>query len=136
MTELPVLNAAAARGLDAITRATLLAGFEALKLTYLSRSWQHLGFGTFEEWAAAMPKYQLSRDERRAVVLELDGIGMTQRQIAAAVGMGETTVRRDLAPNGGSDQPAPTQTAPGLAPNGAAEPESEGLGFDEVASSL
>lgn len=92
----PKLNEAAARGLDTITRAVLTAGFEAVKLTYQSESWRELGFASFEAWAGSMPKYQLPRDERRQMVTELDGLGMTQRQIAAAVGVGAATVNRDL----------------------------------------
>jgi hypothetical protein len=34
----PHLNTAAARGLDTITRAVLTAGFEAVKLTFMSAS--------------------------------------------------------------------------------------------------
>lgn len=101
--EAPRLNPAAARGLDAITRAVVSAGFEAIKLTFLSRSWKELGYASFEAWAAGMPKYQLSRDERKALVTELNGIGMTQRQIAATVGVHHATVAADLS---GGNPPA------------------------------
>jgi transposase len=68
-----------------------------------------LGFKTFEAWASSMPKYQLRRDERKALVTELDGIGMTQRQIAAAVGAGQKTVSRDLESKDSKQAPTAVQ---------------------------
>jgi hypothetical protein len=127
--EAPRLNAAAARGLDAITRAVVSAGFEAIKLTFLSRSWKELGYASFEAWAAGMPKYQLSRDERKALVTELDGLGMTQRQIAATVGTGVATVNRDLdVPDGTAEEPtdAPARLMP--VPDGTAQEEAPPAG--------
>jgi len=128
--EIPRLNAAAAKSLDTITRAVVSAGFEAVKLTYLSRSWKDLGYASFEAWAAGMPKYQLTRDERKALVTELDGLGMTQRQIAATVGAGQKTVSRDLAPVESSDSTPKSDRAQDEAPvesNGASDPPGAAL---------
>ena len=119
--EIPRLNAAAAKSLDTITRAVVSAGFEAVKLTYLSRSWKDLGYASFEAWAAGMPKYQLTRDERKALVTELDGLGMTQRQIASTVGAGKSQVNRDLVPNGPEPDPDRAQDDAPLVPNGTTE---------------
>jgi hypothetical protein len=92
------MNEPAARGLDEITRAVLNAGYAAVKLTYESESWKHLGFDSFAEWAAEQPKYQLSRDDRRTLALEYRDAGMTQRDIGAALGVDVATVNRDLNP--------------------------------------
>lgn len=114
----PHLNEPAARSLDAIARAVLAATWETYALTYASESWRHLGFKTFEEWAQSFPKYQLPPDERRPVVTELAGLGMTQRQIAAVVGVDPATVNRDLKPVAdatGTESGRAEEVAPGVA---------------------
>ena len=50
---------------------------------------------------------QHSRDERLKLVMELDGIGMTQRQIAASVGINQATVSRRLDAGASSKTPNP-----------------------------
>ena len=120
MAEIPELNEAAARGLDTITRAALTAGYEAVKLTYQSESWRQLGFGSFDEWVTSMPRYQLERAERKALVAEYREVGMTQRQIAAAVGVSHQTVGRDLGPDGPAEE---SDRAREEAPSGPDGPE-------------
>ena len=132
--DLPRLNAAAAKGLDTITRAVVSAGFEAVKLTFLSRSWEHLGYASFEAWAAGMPKYQLTRDERKALVTELDGLGMTQRQIASTVGAGVATVNRDLdVPDGTTGEWAPDPKEEISVPDGTSDEPDRAQGDAPVA---
>ena len=84
-----------------------------------------LGFASFEAWAKSIPKYQLSRDERRLRVIELDGIGMTQREIGATVGVDHTTVSDDLASVGGKPPTPEPDHAPPAAPAGGKPPTSE-----------
>lgn len=107
---LPKLNGPAAQSLDAIVEHLRAGGFEAFKLVYLSQSWKELGFASFEAWAASHPKYQLSRDDRRALIIELDGLGMTQRQIAASVGASKGTVSTDFAQNRAESEPDRAQS--------------------------
>lgn len=121
--DLPKVNEPAARALDGITRSLAAATIETVKLVFLSGSWKHLGYQTFEAYMAGMPKYQLSRDERRAVVLELDGLGMRQRQIAAVVGAGKSTVARDLGPNGPVVEQEPAQKTTVADPTGPTKPD-------------
>ena len=113
----PVLNESAARGLDSITRLVLSAGFGAVKLTYESESWRALGFGSFDEWVMDQPKYQLTRAERKGVVADLREVGMTQRQIAATVGVDHRTIGRDLGANAPEPEPAPDQDDADLGAN-------------------
>jgi len=113
----PVLNESAARGLDSITRLVLSAGFGAVKLTYESESWRALGFGSFDEWVMDQPKYQLTRAERKGVVADLREVGMTQRQIAATVGVSHTQVGRDLGTNVPEPEPDRAQGEPDLGTN-------------------
>lgn len=120
---LPKLNGPAAQSLDAIVEHLRAGGFEAFKLVYLSQSWKEVGFASFEAWAESHPKYQLSRDDRRALIIELDGLGMTQRQIAASVGAGVATVNRAVVPNGTSPTPGHAQTQPAVVPNGSRQPQ-------------
>ena len=116
--DLPRLNDVAARDLDAIVRSVRFTAFQTVKLTFLSESWKQLGFASFEDWARSLPRHELPRDERKLVVIELDGLGMTQRQIAAAVGAGKSTVNRDLVPNGTERAPATARATVEAVPSG------------------
>lgn len=123
----PALNEAAARGLDRLTRAVTAATFEAVRLTFESESWRHLGFGSFEAWMADQPRFQLTRDERRAIAAEYREIGMTQRQIAAAVGVHESTISRDVSePLADASQPEP------IAASSAAKPLANASQLDPI----
>lgn len=107
----PTMNEAAARGLDEIVRPVLQAAYAAIRLTYESGSWKHLGYTSFEDWASAQPKPQITRDERREMVLEMrESGGMKQAEIAAALGVDQATVSRDLYANASGEAPDRAQT--------------------------
>ena len=55
--------------------------------------------------ARAQPKPQITRGERREMALELQAVGLTQRETAAALGVGVGTVNRDLDVPNGTDEP-------------------------------
>jgi transposase-like protein len=70
-------------------------------------------------------------EERREAVAELKCEGHSNREIAKLIGVDETTVRRDLAPNGAASRELPNETNErdeDVAPNGApseSEPETD-----------
>jgi hypothetical protein len=125
----PRLNEPAARGLDEITRSALATAYAAVGLTYQSESWKLLGFSTFEDWAAEQPKFRMTRAERQAKALEFTAsLGMTQREAAAALGVGNGTIARDVAPSGAQPTPPFDEDPSPVAPSGAkapVEPEEE-----------
>lgn len=77
------------------------------------------GFERFEDWVRAQPKPQLTVVERKALAAEYTvELGMTQREAAAALGVAQATVGRDLGPNGSDEPVNPDQPERDLEPNG------------------
>lgn len=97
MNDKPTLNAPAAQSLQTIAASAMATAFEAVRLTYESESWKHLGYESFADWATAQPKLQMTREERGRAIAELREVGLTQRQVAAAVGVSERTVQSEEA---------------------------------------
>jgi len=91
---------------------------ELVARLFEGRGWLALGYESWSALVAAeirpcMP--MLDRAERKALVAELAGAGMSSREIAPIVGAGHATVSRDLAPVSNETATAPTDEALALA---------------------
>jgi transposase-like protein len=75
---------------------------DAINALHDGRAWLSLGYDSWQALAndrlRGLP--QLHRDERREVVAHLYSTGMSQRDIAVAIGVDPMTVNRDLAEAG------------------------------------
>jgi hypothetical protein len=72
---------------------------EAIGVAYESRDWVTLGhkdWDTYCEKEFSERRLKLTRDQREQAVLAFRGAGMSTRAIAAALGVDDRTVRRDL----------------------------------------
>lgn len=116
MTELMTMTRDEAERLTERIRLTATTYMEAKeKLVGLIRqareggAHEALGFKSWTAYAEAVcsdtPLMQLTRDQRRELVSELADEGMSTRAIAPIVGVGDSTVQRDLAdaPSGAPD---------------------------------
>lgn len=79
--------------------------WELIKRAYHGRAWEVLGYPTWDEYCQAEfggSRIRLPREERQEVVASLREAGLSVRAIAAATGLGKSTVDRDVAgvPNG------------------------------------
>ena len=86
--------------------------------------WQACGFSDVNAWLKTIDwsDFKIAAEQRKEISRKLDAINASQRQIARTLGVGETTVRRDLAPQGAPAPKNPTENnppAPPLAPNAA-----------------
>lgn len=92
-TEAAVLTAKIDQGLDHVENL--------IKRAYIGRVWTALGFDTWNAWVehhfGDRPMLQVAREERGATVASLKAAGLNQRAIAAALGIGKSTVNRLLA---------------------------------------
>jgi ParB family chromosome partitioning protein len=104
--------------------ALMGVGYRQLALGVKMRAPQALGL-TRPQWIERVGgAARLALEDRLTAVAELAADGMSNRAIADVLGVGETTVRRDLdpAPNGASEL-GDQEALGAIAPNGALEPE-------------
>lgn len=95
----PLTNSAA-RDLTDRIKGYVEAAWDLIKQAYALRVWTALGYGSWDEYCAAefdRAHIRLPREERQEVVASLRDIGMSTRAIAAATGMDQSTVSRQLA---------------------------------------
>jgi hypothetical protein len=94
----PALDAAEARELVDRINATLAEVVDLIERLYIGRAWEALGYASWDELCRAEVRVpRLDRGERAELVLELRSAGMSTRAIGSAVGVGDATIRRDLA---------------------------------------
>lgn len=96
MTELATVATAQARR-DRI-KAGLATLWDDIKAAWRHRDWIALGYESWDAMCAGEYRMGLSlpRDERPEIVADLRAEGMSTRAIAAATGISDITVRRDL----------------------------------------
>jgi transposase len=79
-----------------------------IKQAYFGRVWLALGYESWSGWCdCELDGFKLPSLERREVVAELSGEGMSQRAIADVVGANQATVSRDLAAHDANASPQP-----------------------------
>jgi hypothetical protein len=113
----PDLTPAEARSLTDNIRAALSDVWPMFKRAYAGRVWLALGYATWDnycdtELAGVRPPIE-SREQRQAIVGDLRQAGMSNRGIAAAVGISHPTVISDLRAGGQDLPPATVQGADG-----------------------
>lgn len=107
------LTADEARVLVHRLNASLANVVDLVGRLYAGRAWEALGHESWEALCRAEVRVpRLDRGERAEVVLELRAAGLSTRAIGSAVGIGDATVRRDLAT--ASDDAVAPETVVGL----------------------
>ncbi|MEV5832841.1 hypothetical protein [Nocardia sp. NPDC052112] len=94
------LSSVDARDLTDRIRVGVEAVWELVKQAYVSRAWSVLGYDSWDDYCTrefGNSRLQLPREERSEVVASMREIGMSTRAIAAATGVSDITVRRELA---------------------------------------
>jgi hypothetical protein len=78
------------------------------KRAYFGRIWLAMGYDSWAEWCdCELDGFMLPAVERREVVAELSESGMSNRAIAAVVGVHHSTVIEDRRSGGGNPPPEP-----------------------------
>ncbi|QLY33956.1 hypothetical protein H0264_18525 [Nocardia huaxiensis] len=107
-----VITAEAARELTDTIRARAGQLWELIEQAYLTRAWVALDYDSWDAYCAAEfdgARLRIPREERSEIVASLREIGMSTRAIAAATGLGQGTVHREIeglrtaVPNGTPD---------------------------------
>lgn len=114
MTEIQPATAPDARRLTDRIKAGVEAIWHLITEAYLTRAWAALGYASWDEYCVSefgTSRISLPREDRREIVGSLREAGLSTRAIAAATGVSEPTVRRDLESpgasfSGGNDAPA------------------------------
>jgi phage N-6-adenine-methyltransferase len=97
--------------------------WDLIKEAYEIRAWAALDYSSWDDYCASefgATRLRLPREERQEVVASLRESGLSTRAIAAATGVGQTTVRRVLGSgepngspdNGDDDEPEDDEPAP------------------------
>lgn len=119
------------RLLEAVHIAGYTATRAAQELDWLldEGRWQQVGDGysDFHQFLASidLEQFKLATEKRKSLVRKMKALEAANRPIAKALGVGETTVRRDAAPLGASSSTSAAPKAPSArrsAPDGAASP--------------
>ncbi|MFI7189972.1 hypothetical protein ACIBQ0_09575 [Nocardia nova] len=93
------LSSVDARDLTDRIKVGVEAVWELVKQAYVSRAWSILGYDSWDDYCTrefGNSRLQLPREERPEVVASMREIGMSTRAIAAATGVSDITVRREL----------------------------------------
>jgi hypothetical protein len=102
------LNPIEARALTDQIKTGVEAVWQLVTQAYTERAWAALGYRSWDDYLViefGRSRLQLPREDRAEVVSSMRESGLSERAIAAATGLGRTTVQRELAggPNGPRD---------------------------------
>lgn len=108
---IPVISAETARSLTDKIRAGFEGIYQLIVQAYRGRAWVSLGYRSWDDYIRRefgnLP-LRPPLEDREEIVQSLRSAGMSNRAIAVATDLGETTVRRAIvrsgAPNGASEQ--------------------------------
>lgn len=93
------MTAETARELTDRIKTYVEQAWKLIEQAYTSRAWVALDYGSWDDYCATefdRARIRVPREERSAVVASMREIGMSTRAIAAATGVDDRTVRRDL----------------------------------------
>lgn len=99
MTDLRAATPDEARRLTEQIKESVASTWELIEEAYLTRAWAALGYESWDTYCTAefgTSRIPLPREERREVVSSLREAGLSTRAIAAATGVSQPTVVRDL----------------------------------------
>ncbi|MFD6357256.1 hypothetical protein [Nocardia tengchongensis] len=108
--QISMLSSEEARALTDAIRTQVAQVWELIKQAYAARVWELLGYGSWDAYCATEfdgAQLRIPREERSEVVASLRDIGMSTRAIAAATGLSQRTVARELAAGEPNDSPDP-----------------------------
>lgn len=90
-----------ARDLTERIKETLSVAHELIIAAYQGRVWEALGYASWDAYCASefegARMVRLPRDQRREIVSEMGAAGMSNVAVGSALGVTETTIRRDHA---------------------------------------
>lgn len=104
------MNAADARALTDRIKAGVEAIWELIKQAYTERAWAALGYESWDDYCTrefGTARLRLPREERAEVVASLRESGLSQRAIASATGLNQSTISRDLSRGDANASPEP-----------------------------
>ncbi|MEU6587007.1 hypothetical protein [Nocardia sp. NPDC046763] len=104
------MTSVTARELTEQIKASAEDLWQLIAQAYLDRVWEVLSYSSWDEYCAkefGSCRLQLPREDRQEVVASMREIGMSQRAIAAAIGLSKGTVQNDLAASGQFCPPEP-----------------------------
>ncbi|MGW4126251.1 hypothetical protein [Nocardia sp. NPDC004711] len=107
-TEHQPLTEEAARELTDNIRARVAQVWELVRYAYTGRVWTVLGYDSWDTYCAAEfdgAQLRIPREDRAEVVASLRDIGMSTRAIAAATGLSQPTVSRELSSSDSNESP-------------------------------
>ncbi|MGW4121373.1 hypothetical protein [Nocardia sp. NPDC004711] len=107
-TEQQPLTEEAARELTDNIRARVEQVWELVRHAYTGRVWTVLGYDSWDTYCAAEfdgAQLRIPREDRAEVVASLRDIGMSTRAIAAATGLSQPTVSRELSSSDSNESP-------------------------------
>lgn len=110
--DVPEATAEQARWITDRIKIAIDGTWQLIQEAYLSRAWSVLGYASWDDYCTrefGTSRLRLPREERQEVVSSLREIGMSTRAIAAATGMNQSTVVRDLP---GGDAKASPRSVP------------------------
>lgn len=104
-TALAVMSTETARDLTDQIKVGVEAIWDLIKQAYTERAWSALGYDSWDAYCTSefgASRLRLPREERSEVVSSLRECGLSVRAIAAATGLGQGTIHRELpsVPNG------------------------------------
>lgn len=99
MNEIALPTHEEARALTDRIKIAVEGTWQLIREAYTSRTWAVLGYDTWDAYCTAEfgeTRLKLPREERQEVVASLRDSGLSTRAIAAATGMNQSTIARDL----------------------------------------
>lgn len=116
--EVKPFTAAEARELTDRIRKTLRVGHDLIVTAFKGRAWAALGYDSWDAYCAGefaeARMVRLDREQRREIVAEMRGAGMSTRAIASGLGVNHSTVIRDGAAGPQVNASAPPAPVTGL----------------------
>ncbi|MFZ2529774.1 MAG: helix-turn-helix domain-containing protein [Rhodococcus sp. (in: high G+C Gram-positive bacteria)] len=107
-TAVAQMGATEARALTDQIKVAVEATWELVKRAYVERAWAVLGYDGWDDYCTrefGTSRLRLPREERAEVVASLRESGLSTRAIAAATGLSQKTVSREVAAGESNDSP-------------------------------
>ncbi|NUS43739.1 MAG: hypothetical protein HOQ24_08650 [Mycobacteriaceae bacterium] len=110
LTVIDIVSEDAARQLTDRIKSHVEQVWDLVEQAYATRVWLALGYTSWDAYCTAefgACRIRLPREDRQEVIASLRESGMSTRAIAAATGISQPTVRRDLSGDSGESNDSP-----------------------------